>query len=75
MVKPEVRNTNSTGASCASKKDKTIRVTKTHDNGGNKVITIKNGSENKKYRDKIKANIISNPNLFQMNCFMIPRKL
>ena len=72
MIKPEVHDSNSKGATCASNKDKTIRVAKSNDNGGEKVITIKNGSENKKYRDKIKANIISNPNLFQMNYFMIP---
>ena len=72
MVKPEIHDTNSTGATCASNKDKIIRADKSHDHGKKEVLIIKNGSENKKYRDKTKLNIISNPNLFQMNYFMIP---
>ena len=72
MVKPEVHDTNSTGATCASNKDKTIRVAKSNDNGETKIITIKNGSENKKHRDKLKANVITNSNLFQMNFLRIP---
>ena len=64
MVKPEVHDTNSKGATCASDKDKTIRVAKSNDNGETKIITSKNGSENK-HRAKIKTNLIMNRNYFR----------
>ena len=54
MVKPEVRDRNSTGATCASNKDKTLRTDKNHDQGENNVLSLKHGSENKEHCDMIK---------------------
>ena len=74
MVKPEVHDTKSTGATCASNKDKILRTDKNHDHGKKDELSIKNRSENKKYRDKekVKVNIKSNQDIFQMTIFMIP---
>ena len=47
MVKPEVHNYKSTGATCATDKYKIQRTEKNHDHGKNWItISSKNGSEN-----------------------------
>ena len=73
MVKPEVLDTNSKGATCASDKDKNLRVLKVKNNSGTK-ITTKNGSESKQ-RAKVKPNLYKKPDFFQMQYLMIPGTL
>ena len=80
MVKPEVHDTKSTGATCASNKDKILRTDKNHDHGKKDVLGLeKTGSENKKYRDKenekLKLIINSNLDKFQMTISMKPGNL
>ena len=78
MVKPEVHDTESTGATCASNKDKILNTDRNYDHGTKDVLSLeKTESEIKKYHDKenekLKLIIINSKNdKFQMLIFMNP---
>ena len=70
MNKPEAHNTNSRGATCASNKEKNLRVLRNKNESGTKVTT-KNGREFIQSA-KVKPIIITNPDFFQMQYLQIP---
>ena len=70
MSKPEVYDSNSRGATCASNKDKNLRVLRIKNESGTKVTT-KNGREFIQSA-KVKPIIITNPDFFQMQYLQIP---
>ena len=73
MVKPEVHDYKSIGATCALDKDKIQRTEKIHGHGNNWItIPSKNGSENIKYRENRHLNKGYNYDKFQMMIFENP---
>ena len=71
MNKPEVHDTNSRGATCASNKEKNLRVLRNKNEIGTK-LTTENEREYISVKVKIKPIKVTNPDIFQMQYLQIP---
>ena len=70
--KPEVHNTNIRGATCASNKEKNLRVLRNKNEIGTKLTTKNEREFIQSVKVKIKPIKITNPDIFQMQYFQIP---